>query len=88
MDVLRIIATLGAITLAALPLAMSLWALLDAARRPSWAWALCHRSQAGWMAAILCGILTVLGGLVISSFYLLRVRPRVAAAEDGDLGWR
>lgn len=65
------------------PLAISLWALLDCARRPGWAWALADRRQVVWMAAILFGFLTVLGGLAISGFYLLRVRPQVAAAEDG-----
>jgi hypothetical protein len=65
------------------PLALSLWALLDCARRPAWAWALVGRRQVVWMAAILVGFLTVVGGVVISSWYLLRIRPQVAAAEDG-----
>lgn len=69
--------------LLSIPLAISLWALLDCARRPGWAWALADRRQVVWMAAILFGFLTVLGGLAISGFYLLRVRPQVAAAEDG-----
>jgi hypothetical protein len=77
-----------AVLLASLPLALSVWALLDAARRPGWAWALCCRNQAGWMAAILVGILTVIGGVAVSSFYLLRIRPIVAAAEDGDIAVR
>jgi hypothetical protein len=67
----------------ALPLALSLWALLDCARRPGWAWALSDRRQVVWMAAILFGFLTVIGGIVISSIYLLRIRPQIAAAEDG-----
>lgn len=69
--------------LAAVPLALSLWALLDCARRPGWAWALAGRRQVVWLAAILCGFLTVAGGLVVSGWYLLRVRPVVAAAETG-----
>src|SRR5262249_42305672 len=47
----------------AVPLALSMWGLLDAARRPQWAWALAGRSQVGWMAAILLGIFTVVGGI-------------------------
>jgi hypothetical protein len=75
----------AAITIAffSIPLALSLWALLDAARRPGWAWALCGRSQVVWMASILCGVLCVIPGLVISLWYLLKVRPVVAAAEGG-----
>jgi hypothetical protein len=69
--------------LLSVPLALSLWALLDCARRPAWAWALADRRQVVWMAAILFGFLTVIGGLAISIYYLLRIRPKIAAAEDG-----
>lgn len=75
-------ALLGA-SAAAIPLGISLWALLDAARRPRWAWALADRRQVVWMAVILFGALTVVGGLLISGWYLLRVRPTVAAVERG-----
>lgn len=68
------------------PLAISVWALLDACRRPSWAWSLAERNQAMWIGGILLGFLMVLGGLAISGIYLVRVRPRVAAAEDGRVG--
>lgn len=70
---------------AAIPLALSLWALLDAARRPQWAWALAERRQVVWMAAIMLGTLTVIGGLLLSAYYLARVRHEVAAAEDGRI---
>jgi hypothetical protein len=69
----------------ATPLMLTLWALLDAARRPEWAWALAGRRRVVWLAAILFGAMTVILGVVISSLYLLRVRPAVAAAEDGRL---
>jgi uncharacterized membrane protein YciS (DUF1049 family) len=69
----------------AIPLAVSLWALLDAARRPQWAWALAGRHQVSWMAAILFGMFSVLGGLVLSLWYLRKVRPVIAAAEEGDV---
>jgi hypothetical protein len=61
------------------------WALLDAARRPQWAWALAGRSQTGWMAGILFGVLTVIGGLCICAWYLTKIRPLIAAAEDGRI---
>jgi len=69
----------------AVPLALSLWALLDAAHRPQWAWALAGRRQVAWMAAILLGTFTVVGGLLICTWYLTRVRGEVAAAEDGEI---
>ena len=53
-----------------------------------WAWALAGRNQVVWMAAILMGFLTVCGGLAVSGWYLWRVRPVVARAEDGDLSGR
>lgn len=69
----------------AVPLGISLWALLDAARRPRWAWALAGRRQVVWMALVMAGVLSVVGGLLISGYYLLRVRPAIAAAEAGDV---
>jgi hypothetical protein len=68
---------------AAIPLSLTGWALLDAARRPQWAWALAGRRQVVWMAGIMFSALTVLGGVIVSSWYLTRVRHEVAAAEDG-----
>lgn len=76
---------LGSLLVLSVPLGLSLWALLDAARRPAWAWAWCGRRQAVWLAGILFGILTMVPGLVISSWYLLRVRPVIRDAEQGRL---
>ena len=67
----------------AFPLGLSLWALLDAAHRPAWAWALSGRRQAVWIAAILFGTFTVVGGVLLCTWYLTRVRFEVAAAEAG-----
>ena len=71
--------------LAAAPLGISVWALLDAARRPRWAWAMSDRRQVVWMAAIMFGVLSVVGGLAISGWYLLKVRPQIAATERGEI---
>lgn len=76
------------ITLAAIPLGISVWALLDIARRPAWAWGLSGHNRVGWLAAVLVGMCSVIGGLVISGLYLLRIRPRVADAEAGRIGPR
>lgn len=73
------------IALFALPIGLTMFALLDAARRPQWAWALADRHQAMWMAMILLGVFSVLGGLAVCGWYLMRVRPVVAAAENGQL---
>lgn len=67
------------------PLVLSVWALLDAARRPEWAWALARRRRVVWMAAIGFGVMTMVLGLVVAVVYLVRVRPDVAAAEQGRL---
>lgn len=75
--------TAGGLLLLGIPLMVSVLALLDAARRPQWAWSLAERNQLMWLAMILVGILSVLLGLAISGWYLLRVRPEIAAAEQG-----
>jgi hypothetical protein len=72
-------------TFASIPLGLSLWALLDAARRPQWAWALAERRQVVWMAAIMLGTLTVIGGMVLCAYYVTRVRHEVADAEEGRI---
>jgi hypothetical protein len=71
------------VTLLSVPIGISVWALLDAARRPQWAWALAGRSQVAWMAGILLGTLFLLPGLGVSGWYLTKVRPTIADAEDG-----
>ena len=78
----------GALALAivvSIPLGITVWALLDAARRPQWAWALAGRRQVVWMAAIMLTSLTLIVGLLVSGWYLRRVRPRIRDAEDGRL---
>jgi uncharacterized membrane protein YeiB len=72
----------------AIPIAITVWCLLDAARRPSWAWALAERNQALWIGGILLGLCSVVGGLVVCVWYLVKVRPSVAAAEEGRIDHR
>jgi hypothetical protein len=80
----QVLLAIVATVIACIPLAISVWALLDAANRPEWAWALAGRRRVVWMAAIMFGVLTVIGGLVISAWYLAQVRPVVRDAERGD----
>jgi hypothetical protein len=67
----------------AVPLALTAWALLDAARRPEWVWALAGRRRVVWLAAILFGVFVTVVGLVVSTVYLVRIRPELAAVESG-----
>jgi hypothetical protein len=84
-DLVDLGVALALAVLAAVPLSLTIWALLDAARRPQWAWALSGRRQVVWMAGIMFSALTVLGGVVVSTWYLVRIRHEVAAAEDGQV---
>jgi hypothetical protein len=69
----------------AIPLSVTIWALLDAARRPQWAWALAERRQVVWMTGIMFSALTVVGGLLVASWYLSQIRPLIRAAEEGRI---
>lgn len=82
---MTVILTLLGIIVFSIPLALSVWALLDAARRPEWAFALAGRSRVVWVAACCIGILFNWVGLTVSFWYLIRVRPQVAAAESGQV---
>jgi hypothetical protein len=81
--VVDLFSTIAVTAVFCVPLGVSLWALLDCAKRPGWAWALAGRRQVVWMAAILCGFISVIGGLVVSLWYLAKVRPVIARAEAG-----
>ncbi len=79
----RLFITIAQTAFLSIPIGLSLWALLDCAKRPAWAWAMTERSQQVWMASILCGILLVPVGLVVSCWYLTKVRPEIAGVEEG-----
>ena len=80
-----LVLTIGVVAVVSLPLALSVMALLNAARRPAWVWALAGRRQVVWMAVILFATLTVVGGLIVASIYLVRIRPQLIAVESGRL---
>ncbi|MDY7106072.1 MAG: hypothetical protein S0880_33230 [Actinomycetota bacterium] len=79
-------AATGWLLLVSIPLGLSAWAFLDAAKRPRWAWALGQRNQLVWLVAVLCGVMCLAPGMVVSLWYLIRVRPVIAAIERGELG--
>ena len=62
-----------------------MWAMLDAAHRPEWAFAFAGRSRTLWVAVTAAGILVCAVGLVVSLYYLVKVRPEIAAVEAGRL---
>ncbi|MEM8902845.1 MAG: hypothetical protein AAGA17_12995 [Actinomycetota bacterium] len=67
------------------PIGLVVAALLDAASRPDWVWALAGHNKPGWMAAIIVGGLFVLPGLIVALVYGLRIRPHLRAIEGGRL---
>lgn len=82
---LDVVVMAGSIVVFSLPLGLSVWALLDAAHRPEWAFALANRSRTTWVALNAAGIFVCAAGVLVAAWYLLRVRPVVAAAETGRL---
>jgi len=82
---MRIVGAIVTTAFFLIPITLTAWAFLDAARRPAWAWSLAGRSQVAWMAGVFLGVLTVIGGLLISGYYLAIVRPEIAAAENGEI---
>jgi hypothetical protein len=81
-DLFRAIAVTAVLCI---PIAISVWALLDCVRHPQWAWALAGRRHVVWLTAILFGLLCVGLGLLISVWYLARIRPIITAAERGSI---
>jgi hypothetical protein len=82
---MTVLTTILGIVIVSIPLAISVWALLDAAHRPEWAFVLAGRSRLVWVAACGIGILFNVVGLAVSIWYLVKVRPGVAAAESGQI---
>jgi hypothetical protein len=82
---MTVLMTILGIIIVSIPLAISVWALLDAAHRPEWAFVLAGRNRLVWVAACGIGIMFNVVGLAVSIWYLARVRPSVAAAESGQI---
>jgi len=81
-DVLLVI---GAICLSAVPIGLSVWALLDIVSRPAWAFAFLGRSRTVWVVVTVLGTSTIIGGMVFALWYLVRVRPELRDVEAGRL---
>lgn len=81
----EILWALTKLLLACIPLVISLGALLDAARRPEWAFSFAGKSRTLWVALNGAGILFCVVGVVVSLWYWAKVRPVVAGVEQGRL---
>ncbi len=84
--VVELVAVAVGIVVVSIPLAASMWAFLDCARRPAWVWAMARRGQVIWLCILGFGTITIVGGLLTAGWYLARVRPELARVEDGDIG--
>jgi Protein of unknown function (DUF2516) len=61
-------------------LVVPIWAIVDAASRPSGAFAAAGSSKAMWIAIIaVAWVLTGIVGLILGAVYLGSIRPRVRA---------
>jgi hypothetical protein len=64
----------------AVMLIVPLWAIVDAASRPSGAFAAAGSNKAMWVAIIIVGwLLTGFVGVILACVYLGSIRPRVRA---------
>ena len=82
--VLSIVLGPGFLLLSLAALVLSVWALIDAATRPTWAWEASGQNKTLWIVLNVVGLFVC--GLVIGLIYLLAIRPKVAAAQQGGAG--
>lgn len=57
--------------------------IVDAARRPVWAFERAGQSKVLWIVLQVIGLLLSLVGLILAIVYLTVIRPKVAAAQAG-----
>ena len=58
-----------------------IWAIIDAAMRPTVAWQAAGQSKVLWIALVAIGtLLTGLIGVILAIVYLAAIRPKVRAA--------
>lgn len=69
------------VALSLVSLAVSIWAIVDAAQRPSGAFTAAGSSKAMWITLIVVfTVLTGFIGFILACVYLGSIRPRVRAA--------
>ena len=60
---------------------LSIIAIVDVVRRPDWAWQASGQNKTLWLVLTIVGIF--LCGIVLGPVYLLAIRPKLAAAQQG-----
>lgn len=63
------------------PLSFTVFAIVDGARRPEWAWQQAGQSKALWIALQAVGIFVCSLGVIMSIIYLAAIRPKLVLAE-------
>ena len=82
-----ILVLMAIFALGVLPTALTIWALVDAAGRPDWAWEYAGQNKTLWIVLLAVGLAVCMVGLVAMIIYFASIRPQVAAAQDAD-GYR
>lgn len=67
--------------LAAVPYAVIIWGIVDAALRPEWAWRAAGQSRVLWIVLQVIGLFLCLVGFVLSVAYLTAIRSQVARQQ-------
>lgn len=71
----------GIVAIGLLPLLLGIWALVDAASRPTWAWDAIGSSKTLYVVLIVGGFFVVgIVSIATSIVYLVATRPRLEAA--------
>ncbi len=62
-------------------LGVTVFAIVDGARRPEWAWQQAGQSKSLWIALQAVGIFLCALGVILSIVYLAAIRPKLVLAE-------
>ncbi len=68
---------------ALVPVGVTVFAIVDGAGRPEWAWQRAGQSKAVWIALEAVGIFACFLGLIMSIIYFATVRPKLVLAQQG-----
>lgn len=84
MTVAEVTSAIGFWLLVGGPIIITTVALLDAARRPEWAWLMSNRRRLLWLGMLVAGVITYFPGPVIATLYWFTARRDVRSIERGD----
>jgi len=69
------------VLLGVVPLALSIWGLVDASSRPDWAWQRSGQSRTLWIVLLAVSLPMCFVGAVLALVYLLAVRPQLSRQQ-------